>query len=142
MNLVMPDVELLVVDALRHYLGHDRVWVSPPEDWADQMPMVAVGWRGGAPNSRPERLQVNDLELKAFGRSRKEATDLYRSMDMYMRQACLDHYTNKGKADPPGVMCHVTVISPHGIEFEGLTAKHPDSALIEGVFRVTSAPLI
>lgn len=143
MNLEMPDVELLVLDALRSYLPVP-VYVLPPDDWADQMPMVVIGWRGGASNNWPERLQVNDLEIKCFGKTRKEATDLYRQVDKSMRQACIDHFNNRGlpNADPPGVMCHVKVVSPHGIEFEGLTSKHPDSALVEGVFRVTSAPLI
>lgn len=144
MNLEMPDVELLVLDALREYLSSSKVYTAVPKDWDDQIPMTVVSWRGGAPSQWPERLQITDILVKTFGRTRKEGSDLYREVDKALRQACISRFNNKGLSgvDVPGVLTHVKVISPQGIEFEGLTSKHPDSVLFEGIFRITSAPLI
>lgn len=144
MNLEMPDCEILVLDALREYLDTDKVYASVPKNWDDLMPFVSITWRGGAPSQWPERLQITDILVKTFGRNRKEANNLYREVDKALRQACISRFNNKGLTgvEVPGVLTHVKVISPQGIEYDGLTSKHPDTFLFEAIFRITSAPLI
>ena len=146
MTLVFPDPELLVIDALRHYLGGEveRIYTVPPVDWADELPFISLAWRGGDISRWPSRLQITDMEIKAFAVERRQGSELYRKAKAALERACLEHFSNKGlpEVDRPGVLCHVREISPAGIEYEGLTSKHPDSCLFRGVLRVTSAPNI
>ena len=145
---LMPDVERLVQDALIEYLPSDLVgsdvYVSPPSDWAEKMPLFSITWRGGASTKWPERLQVSDMNIKAYALERSKGSKMIRLAHQALKEACLDHFSNKGVAgvETPGVLSHVKVISPAGIEYEGLTSKHPDSVMFASVFRITSAPTI
>jgi len=142
---VLPDPELLVIDALRHYMGGlERIYTVPPVDWADEMPFIAVGWRGGMPSQWPERLQITDLELKAFAIERRQGSEIYQRMKAALFEAALKRFSNKGLpgVEKPGVLTYVREISPAGIEYEGLTSKHPDSCLFRGIFRVVSATIL
>ncbi|MFC9974307.1 hypothetical protein ACFVH6_25725 [Spirillospora sp. NPDC127200] len=143
----MPDVELLVIDAFRMLMPpaiDQRVYTSPPSDWAELMPFLAVEWDGGSPHRWPERLQISDIKVKVFALDRRQGSDLYRDVQRVFKEACLARFTNRGfpGVTHPGVLTYVREVSPRGLIYEGLTSKHPDAVVFQGLFRVTSAPLL
>jgi hypothetical protein len=140
----MPDIELLVIDAIRHYIPGVNVFLSPPTDWADLMPFISVKWTGGSPTRWPERIQVSDVEVKVFATERREGSGLFHKVEQAYETACMDRFTNRGLpgVEVPGILTYVRYVSPAGLQYEGLTSKHSDSCLYSGIFRTTSAPTL
>ncbi|TDB90911.1 hypothetical protein E1264_03540 [Actinomadura sp. KC216] len=143
---LMPDIDRLVQDALLEYVPPEiatRVFVKPPLDWADLMPFITVKWNGGAPVNSV-RLQVRDVVVKVYALDQASGNTAIRHVEKALKTACLNRYTNQNvpAATTPGVLTKVRELSPLGYQYEGLTSKHPDSVLYEGMFRLTSAPLL
>jgi hypothetical protein len=142
----MPDIDRLVQDALLEYVPTEitpRVYVKPPVDWAEQMPFIAVKWTGGHPSSNSTRLQVRDVVVKVYALDQASGNEAIRHVEQALKTACLQRFNNNvPDVTTPGVLCNVREVSPIGLQYEGLTSKHPDSALFEGMFRTISAPLL
>lgn len=144
---MMPDIDRLVKDALQEYLPTGLVtgvYIKPPFDWADHMPFVTVKWNGGGPAPESIRLQVRDVVIKAYALDQPSGNEILRHVEQALKTACLKHYSNKHVpgTTTPGVLSYVREVSPLGLQYEGLTSKHPDSVLYEGMFRITSAPVL
>ncbi|PBC84584.1 MULTISPECIES: hypothetical protein [unclassified Streptomyces] len=132
---VLPDVDALVVDALRAGLKGATVQVLWPEDWAGALPLVvARRVAGAAVDSLGLDAAVIDVQCAASGR--REASALARTARAVLLNACRAQF-----AGMDGYLSHgEDVAGPFEIR-TGNPAPGPDFFRFQATYRVTARPL-
>ncbi|MFI9076061.1 hypothetical protein ACIGW8_06085 [Streptomyces sioyaensis] len=135
MRPVLPDVDALVVEALRDGLSGATVRVAWPADWADRLPLV-VARRVPGGSSSPFGIDVALIDVQAAATDRREASRLARVARVVLADACLkqrqgtDGYLNRFE----------DVTGPAEIRTGEPTAG-PDLFRFQATYRVTARPI-
>ncbi|MEW1673043.1 hypothetical protein AB0O47_07310 [Streptomyces noursei] len=135
MRPVLPDVDALVLDALRVGLGGATVRVAWPGDWADQLPLV-VAHRVPGGTANPLGIDVALIDVQCAAPDRRDASRLARTARVALAKACRAQFRG---AD--GYLSRFEDVSgPAEIRVGDPTAG-PDLFRFQATYRVTARPI-
>ncbi|ANZ19951.1 hypothetical protein ACH4YO_19220 [Streptomyces noursei] len=135
MRPVLPDVDALVVDALRTGLSGATVRVVWPEDWADRLPLV-VARRVPGGSSNPLGVDVALIDVQCAAPDRRDASRLARTARVALAEACRDQFRG---AD--GYLSRFEDVSGPAEIRVGEPAAGPDLFRFQATYRVTARPI-
>ncbi|MGK5728180.1 phage tail termination protein [Streptomyces sp. URMC 124] len=135
MRPVLPDVDALVVDALREGLGGAQVRVLWPADWADQLPMV-VARRVPGGRSDARGIDVALIDVQAVARDRREASRLARVARVVLADACRSQHRG-----PDGYLARFEDVTGPAEIRTGEPEAGPDLFRFQATYRVTARPI-
>ncbi|WP_433332530.1 hypothetical protein [Spirillospora sp. CA-294931] len=117
----LPDMEVLALDLLNHYMPGEAAYVVTPQaDWSKAMPFVWVVRVGGTTVSPVVDHAI--LSVTVIAAQRKQASDLSRRVLESFYRASMDSFFSD-----EGVVSSFEVIKSPQPDRDGLTGKHPGS---------------
>lgn len=132
---VLPDVDALVVDALRAGLKDATVRVLWPDDWAEALPLVVARRVAGAAVD-PVGLDAAVIDVQCAASDRRDASALARTARAVLLNACRSQF-----AGADGYLSHgEDVAGPFEIR-TGNPTPGPDFFRFQATYRVTARPL-
>ncbi|UQA94929.1 phage tail termination protein [Streptomyces halobius] len=135
MRPVLPDVDALVGDALRHGLSAATVRVAWPDDWADRLPLV-VARRVPGGSSNPLGIDVALIDVQAAAMDRREASRLARVARVVLADACRGQYRGTD-----GYLSRFEDVSGPAEIRTGEPTAGPDLFRFQATYRVTARPI-
>ncbi|UQA92864.1 phage tail termination protein [Streptomyces halobius] len=135
MRPVLPDVDALVVDALREGLSGATVRVAWPDDWADRLPLI-VARRVPGGSSNPLGIDVALIDVQAAATDRREASRLARVARVVLADAC------RGQCrGTDGYLSRFADVSGPAEIRTGEPTAGPDLFRFQATYRVTARPI-
>lgn len=137
MNPVMPDLDALVLSALRAAdLGATVAVKWPAGSWESSLPLIVARQVAGGDANRLGRI-TGLIDVQCAATTRKAASELARTARVALADACTDQF--KGS---DGYLSHFYDVMAGPTEItSGTVATDPDLFRFQATYRVSARPL-
>jgi hypothetical protein len=130
--IVLPDTELLVLEALRSYLpGEGTYHVEVPNDWNQKLPYAVATKIPGGKSEDPRFIEHAFFSVHTVASTRKTSSNFARKIQGALFQAARDKFHTS-----EGVVSWMQVTKGPVPVRDGLVGKHPDAYMFDATYNM------